>query len=1421
MGWCALVQAETFTPLTEQLSGYEYLVRLVTANNQPTFAGPFPEIEVASNSTVSASLPINIWPYQDAIDATTEGYSIAGGRRYSCYMSSQTLAGTNLLFKITPPPGKVSHGFLKKTQTALKSSTCDFVATNILELADIRGVSYPQYLVVPLIRKAREFKFDTQGDNTFTNRFEVEGDGGCLGVELYASNLVTNTGCTFKGWSTSKTGGSLIKTPYYNPAITTNNLAKATTLYAQWQTNQYTICFNANKGTPGATNKLYYATQLTAPTVTRNGYTFSKWSPAVPATVPASNATYKATWTAKQSALTFNVNGGTGTMSTGKKATYAAAMPTGITLPTRTGYTFTGFYDATSGGSKYYNADGSSARKWNKDTTSGTTLYAQWSANTYTVTFDANGGSVDPASKQVTYNATYGDLPTPTRTGYTFNGWYTEAAGGSQRTSSTKVQITTDITLYARWTANTYTVIFDAQGGNVSPASATVTYAAAYGTLPTPTRTGYTFKGWYTATTGGSKITATTAVVITATQTLYARWTAKTYKVTFSANGGSVDTSSKTVTYDAAYGDLPTPTRTGYAFAGWYTTSSGGTEVTGETTVKITAAQTLYAHWTAKQSALTFNVNGGAGTMTTGKVAVYDAAMPTGLTLPTRTGYTFTGFYDAKQGGSKYYNANGTSAKNWDKDTTSATTLYAQWTIKTCELKFSANGGTGTMTTGKTATYGEAMPTGIALPTRVGYIFAGFYDATSGGSKYYTATGASARKWDKDTTSATTLYAQWTAKQSTLFFDANGGEGEMATGTKATYNATMPTVLALPTKTGYTFAGFYDAAVNGNKYYNADGTSAKKWDKDTTEGTTLYAQWTANEYTVSFDATGGSVYPESKKVTYDATYGTLPTPTRTGYTFKGWWTEELGGTQVTDDTMVAITDAQTLYAQWQENGYTLKLISNQKTETEFELLYSEDCTLMTQAELINVKEGYTLAGWGANTSVVSYEPGQAVSKLSATDNAKVRLYAVWAPKTYMVRFDDGLDAEDLNHTVVTNHYEYDSAYTNLPTAVRTGYLFGGWTNETQTAALTDKVKCKATDDETIYYAKWAPIKYFIKLDANGGSDDAAMATLTNVTYDVVTNLPPCTYASNDPLKEFIGWSLTDDGEVEYVDEAEVLNLTETDGEEVTLYARWDYHPINKALNCTNLLFEANLANCKILGPDQGVVITNKCDNMIAFGVMVTNAPGTISFDWEWGNSNDTSSDHPFAFIGWKTNDVDNTSIAGINLINYSGIYGVNLTQFTNTSSVAIATDEEALRWCWFDFGDPVNHPIIVKNVKWTPVPRVEDEWLKKYPELFAGVDFATATNTLSAVGKTVNGAPVTYEYDYITGTNPTNANSIFRATITFEDSAPKIEYDPNLGNERVYTIFKSDNLNSWQEVADPAAEPVSGQKFYKVEVKLP
>lgn len=161
-----------------------------------------------------------------------------------------------------------------------------------------------------------------------------------------------------------------------------------------------------------------------------------------------------------------------------------------------------------------------------------------------------------------------------------------------------------------------FTVSFNANGGGTpSQTSKSVTYGSTYGTMPTCSRTGYTLDGWYTADTGGTKRTATDTVSITSNTTLYAHWTANSYTVTFDANGGTTPTASKNVTYASTYGTLPTPTRSGYAFLGWFTEQTGGTQITSSSTVGIAAAQTLYAHWEA-MSILHVKDNGTVRTIT-------------------------------------------------------------------------------------------------------------------------------------------------------------------------------------------------------------------------------------------------------------------------------------------------------------------------------------------------------------------------------------------------------------------------------------------------------------------------------------------------------------------------------------------------------------------------------------------------------------------------------------------------------------------------------------------------------------------------------------------------------------------------------------------------------------------------------------
>lgn len=176
---------------------------------------------------------------------------------------------------------------------------------------------------------------------------------------------------------------------------------------------------------------------------------------------------------------------------------------------------------------------------------------------------------------------------------------------GNSKASTYSHQLETTFTLSKKTCTTTKTVQFNANGGTVSTKSKNVTIGKTYGTLPTPTRTGYSFDGWYTKETGGTKVTATTSVGTNPPTKLYAHWIANKYLVVFDANGGRINTASgqvktktDTVTYGSKYYSLPTPTRTGgYTFDGWYTDQTNGTKVTSATTVTTTKDHILYAHW--------------------------------------------------------------------------------------------------------------------------------------------------------------------------------------------------------------------------------------------------------------------------------------------------------------------------------------------------------------------------------------------------------------------------------------------------------------------------------------------------------------------------------------------------------------------------------------------------------------------------------------------------------------------------------------------------------------------------------------------------------------------------------------------------------------------------------------------------------
>ncbi len=251
--------------------------------------------------------------------------------------------------------------------------------------------------------------------------------------------------------------------------------------------------------------------------------------------------------------------------------------------PSRTGYTFGGWYK-----------EATCTNAWNFTTdriTRDTTLFAKWTINTYTVMFNSQGGS-SVAGQTIAYNGLVAEPTAPARTGYTFDGWYREAACNNAWNFATD-GITSNTMLYAKWTINTYTVTFNSQGGS-SVASQTIGYSSLVTKPSDPSRIGYTFGGWYKEATCTNAWNFTTDR-ITIDTTLYAKWTINTYTVTFNSQGGS-SVAGQTIAYNSLVAEPAAPARTGYTFGGWYK-EAACTNSWDFTTDKVTDNVTLYAKW--------------------------------------------------------------------------------------------------------------------------------------------------------------------------------------------------------------------------------------------------------------------------------------------------------------------------------------------------------------------------------------------------------------------------------------------------------------------------------------------------------------------------------------------------------------------------------------------------------------------------------------------------------------------------------------------------------------------------------------------------------------------------------------------------------------------------------------------------------
>ncbi|MEX1308539.1 MAG: InlB B-repeat-containing protein [Eubacteriales bacterium] len=337
--------------------------------------------------------------------------------------------------------------------------------------------------------------------------------------------------------------------------------------------------------------------------------------------------------------------------------------------------------------------------------------YGTASGSTIAATYDGNtisSGDVVLKGKALNIVATASGA-----SAYTYL-WTGTGTNSETNNALSITSLSTEVNATCTITGSTYvSVAFDANGGTVSPTSQSKQYGSTYGkasdgitddTLPTPTKTGYTFDSWWTGAGGtGTQVTNATTVTNLSGHTLYAKWTANIYTIKYNANGGGGTMVSSTHTYDIAETLTSNSlTKTGYDFAGWAIDASGSVVYSDAQSVINLASENgltvnLYAKWTAKITALSFDNNGGNGGQSSTKTVTYESPMPTPITLPTKTGCIFNGYFDAANGGIQYYDNTGISTRTWDKEDSTAT-LYAQWTASVYLITYSPNGGSGSIT---------------------------------------------------------------------------------------------------------------------------------------------------------------------------------------------------------------------------------------------------------------------------------------------------------------------------------------------------------------------------------------------------------------------------------------------------------------------------------------------------------------------------------------------------------------------------------------------------------------------------------------------------------------------------------------------------------------------------------------------------
>ena len=443
----------------------------------------------------------------------------------------------------------------------------------------------------------------------------------------------------------------------------------------------------------------------------------------------------------------------------------------------------------------------------NTSVTANIMLTARWEICHHWVNFDSNGGS-EVESQYVAYGETATEPTAPILEGYHFVKWYRmvreEWGRGEWREYEEDFDfdepITEEITLYAKWAINLYTITFETIGGTLID-SQVVSHGEIAVQPDDPEKTGHIFKGWYTDNTYSTEYDFDNAVV--SNLRIYAKWQAETYTVTLMDGDSKIE--DKVVNYGTLVVPLDEPTKVGHNFIGWYLDSAYETAFNIET--PIIADTTLYAKWSVGKYMVNFMTDGGS--LVDSQTVVYEGYATRPVEDPTKVGHTFAGWY-----------ANEALTEEFDFTSTpivANTEIYAKWEAISYTVTFEVN---GTIVDTESVKYGSLVDAPAVQPVK-GYPFVGWYN---------TATN---KIFDVETLSITgdlNLRATW----GVFFVDfvTNGGTKVQSLAVNENSKLEKP---ENPTQKGYTFAGWYTDESLTNEY---------DFDNAVTENMTLYAKWT-------------------------------------------------------------------------------------------------------------------------------------------------------------------------------------------------------------------------------------------------------------------------------------------------------------------------------------------------------------------------------------------------------------------------------------------------------------------------------------------------------------------------------------------------------------------------------------------------